>query len=496
MADFSHCSACGSRFADTAARRPLCLVCGHTFCATCVQKRLDDEGGGVCVPCFDCDRSTPAESGTIDDIGVNHLLLQLLQQLAVAAAAAAPPPPLCGFCAPPDVSDASLWCSSCQADLCKGCSSELHSRRCFSSHTVVPLSEKVSEDDDSAARGGAYGARGGRGGRSSGRGRGERKVSDCPEHRGEPQILYCCTCEQSICAYCEKYGDHRRHRIIGLKEVGKRKMKQMAGMIDALEAMGDASAGTRRMESELRMLKEVYSKQVAELESTRDSIPRLLSSLEALSHKSDAALIFESGSTTRAAVELVTSMRDSVEQMYKYPELRAFLPKELKAIRKTLALACGHSGADLTWDITKISPSYGCLYTVSEEGRRAEKTASDGTIINMACKETMKPGDIVAVRIVKIGNISQDHEIGLIDSTHLHTVLPSCWMQSSPHAWYEDFRSWAPEDVVEICFGGPGAETTFSRNGDVVKTVSLGAHVKEVYLTCAMRSVGSAIIIE
>eukprot|EP00009_Paramoeba_aestuarina_P003171 CAMPEP_0201514678 /NCGR_PEP_ID=MMETSP0161_2-20130828/6454_1 /ASSEMBLY_ACC=CAM_ASM_000251 /TAXON_ID=180227 /ORGANISM="Neoparamoeba aestuarina, Strain SoJaBio B1-5/56/2" /LENGTH=538 /DNA_ID=CAMNT_0047911303 /DNA_START=102 /DNA_END=1718 /DNA_ORIENTATION=+ len=69
------CSSCGDKFAETTAKAPILLQCGHSFCRLCVFDRL--EGANVVCGKLGCNGRTPLPSGGVDNLAVSFDLLKI-----------------------------------------------------------------------------------------------------------------------------------------------------------------------------------------------------------------------------------------------------------------------------------------------------------------------------------------------------------------------------------------------------------------------------------
>eukprot|EP00753_Platysulcus_tardus_P020601 PLAT8262.1.p1 GENE.PLAT8262.1~~PLAT8262.1.p1 ORF type:complete len:499 (-),score=183.93 PLAT8262.1:63-1559(-) len=479
------CARCEVAYSDsTADTTPRCLPCGHTICGGCLGKLYAD----TLRQCPVCHKDLPASAS---DVPVNHMVLALLSARGAEAGpeddnddGSSPAEEvvaaveLCGACELDSAAEATLFCASCDTPYCKSCSSDMHSRRAFARHEVVPLSSvdrsgvtgggggSKAEEDDGDVRPGAR---------------------TCLEHRGEPMILYCTRCDVAICAYCEKYGEHATHRIISLSKVGSRKRERLAALQDALIVLDDfETAVTARFLRAVDHAESEWARYAEDLNGYAEMAVPLERELRDIRHEDASYLSDEGMPVLEQASSLCKSALATLKELYTHKELKPLLPAELISLRRALAKARLGGSSDVQWDTSKISSGYAMYYTVTDDDRVGERTAtSSGTITILCAKEPVEAGACWTVRIDSMC-AGTDFQIGYINAEQ---VTPSstatCWLKVAGCGYVDQMNSLAAGQEVTIEFNGT-AGASFTVDGSVIKTET--SAYSKVYPCVAIRN--------
>lgn len=200
------CSLCQSLYTD-----PRFLDCLHTFCLGCLEKQ------GLkphqIIECPKCRQPTPLREKGVNGLMQNSAMLTQVQEIQDGWRN-------CDNCDDtPTVG--SLYCSQCDAHLCKPCSDQLHTQKVNRNHHVVHTMHK-----------GRF-----------------RKPPSCAQHgphEFEPLSYYCMECAIAVCSHCLIKGKHIGHHSIELNQAahaGKVKLDHMIGGIkEKASALQDSIA--------------------------------------------------------------------------------------------------------------------------------------------------------------------------------------------------------------------------------------------------------------
>ena len=171
------CPQCCSKFTSI-VHVPLLLLCGHTFCSSCIDRALNRDPPylkcGVCLICTPIDPQTGLE-----DLTKNKPILDLLECKEFSSVMASSKIDMCAEC---EKEPAVLYCSECMASYCEYCNRQQHTNsKVRSKHKPVHINLKP------------------------------RPQPTCRKHPGQSCVLYCETERQPMCVLCKFYGQHRFH---------------------------------------------------------------------------------------------------------------------------------------------------------------------------------------------------------------------------------------------------------------------------------------------
>lgn len=149
----------------------------------------------------------------------------------------------CDVC---EMRGATIVCPSCAVCLCMSCSQDIHSRKGYHLHQLVPVGEFISSSTESliSTCTGSF-LQGGGGGGASGGGDTESDLlflseRTCKHHPGELTEYACETCLEDICKVCllggeEGGGEHRDHEARLLVDVASDKKEALKRAVDEID---------------------------------------------------------------------------------------------------------------------------------------------------------------------------------------------------------------------------------------------------------------------
>jgi hypothetical protein len=191
------CGVCFERYND-AARAPLMLTCGHTYCAACLTsliKGAGAAGGGGKITCPSGDGVVISVPG-VDVTSFPKNWLTVAQVAAAIAALPAAGQARCEVCE--DLHAATFRCLDCQQHMCE-MATKFHRRQSMTmSHRVVTQAELRSDPTLAEAKAAV--------------------VQLCKNH-GQPLALFDMKCRLQLCPSC--VDDHAGHLVVSLAKAAK-----------------------------------------------------------------------------------------------------------------------------------------------------------------------------------------------------------------------------------------------------------------------------------
>lgn len=197
------CPSCLNNFTSI-VRIPFLLLCGHTFCSSCIDKALNIDPSFL--KCGQCGISTPVDPQTrLEDLSRNKAILDLVDCKDFSSAVASSKIEACAEC---ENEPASVYCSECSASYCDNCSRLQHTgSKVRSKHKPVSINLKP------------------------------RPQPTCKKHPGQSCVLYCETERQPMCVLCKFYGQHRFHNYQLLSNVATNYRSALSKKLEDVEAI-------------------------------------------------------------------------------------------------------------------------------------------------------------------------------------------------------------------------------------------------------------------
>ena len=203
---------------------PRLLICGHTFCSSCLGKLLKNNS----ISCPDCRKTVPVPGG-VAGLTKNYALLKMGNTT---------PQDIEGFhdCEACDVKHpATSWCLDCDYDMC-ATATRFHSRNKASrDHKVVSLEQLA--------------------------------VSVfCTEHK-EQFRLFDEECNHMVCRSCVTL-THENHSLLSLAEVGLKYKQEMEALVTQASAQAQViKDAENRVLNASKDMEKAYKEQRAKIQS-------------------------------------------------------------------------------------------------------------------------------------------------------------------------------------------------------------------------------------
>ena len=171
------CPSCSRRYGKI-VHIPYLLLCGHTYCSSCITFALKNDPSFL--QCGICAIKSPIQpQSESKDLVENEPILELTENKEFISILNNTMIDRCAEC---DRAMATTYCSECSASYCDECSRQQHTgSRVRSKHKPVPINLKP------------------------------RPQPTCKKHPGQSCVLYCETERQPMCVLCKFYGHHRFH---------------------------------------------------------------------------------------------------------------------------------------------------------------------------------------------------------------------------------------------------------------------------------------------
>ena len=199
----SCCQLCGNPFTNLGVRAPLLLLCGHSYCSSCLEKACESCDYPTALKCGICLIVTPLDQLSPKLLPQNEAVLELIGSKEYAAISVQQNPETCAEC---ERRTATQYCSECSASFCETCGKRTHENsRVRSRHKPVPVNLKP------------------------------RPQPTCKKHPGQSCVLYCETEKQPMCVLCKFYNQHRFHKFELMSKVASKYHSSVQEKLKQLE---------------------------------------------------------------------------------------------------------------------------------------------------------------------------------------------------------------------------------------------------------------------
>ena len=184
------CQLCGNKFTHLGVRVPLLLLCGHSYCNSCLEKACNSCDYPSALKCGVCSITTPLDQPNPEGLSENKAMLDVLSSKEYSSMTSGKNPEPCAECVH---KTATMYCSECSASYCERCGERAHEgSRVRAKHKPVPINLKP------------------------------RPQPTCKKHSGQSCVLYCETDNQPMCVLCKFYNQHRFHKFELLSKVASK----------------------------------------------------------------------------------------------------------------------------------------------------------------------------------------------------------------------------------------------------------------------------------
>ena len=201
------CSVCQEQFSET--NEPKILKCLHTFCKSCLEAWLRQQGGGA-LNCPTCRQITECPSNNISSLPSNLFCKQMVDIVEAYSGQGHEDPPHCGNC--DERKSLKFYCADCNNFLCEECAGAHKEMKVLSGHQVKEIGKfKPSDARDYA-----------------------RRANVCKKHNDEVRF-YCEQCVICICRDCAIL-DHRDHSIVSLDNGLQKKKPENENKMQEVQA--------------------------------------------------------------------------------------------------------------------------------------------------------------------------------------------------------------------------------------------------------------------
>ena len=233
------CSVCQEQFSET--NEPKILKCLHTFCKSCLEAWLRQQGGGA-LSCPTCRQITDCPNNDINSLPSNLFYKQMVDIVKAYSGQGQEDSPECGNC--DERKSLKFYCANCNHFLCEDCAVAHRKMKALSGHQVKEIGKfKPSDARDYA-----------------------RRANVCKKHNDEVRF-YCEQCVICICRDCAIL-DHRDHNIVSLDN-GLQKKK-----LEIESKMQEVQLNVPRLRSEKKFLEKQRIRMTKSVEQATEGIHR------------------------------------------------------------------------------------------------------------------------------------------------------------------------------------------------------------------------------
>ncbi|XP_078364658.1 E3 ubiquitin-protein ligase TRIM45-like isoform X2 [Oculina patagonica] len=201
------CPVCQEQFSEI--KDPKILKCFHTFCKSCLEGWLRQQGGGA-LSCPKCRQITECPNNNIASLPSNLFYKQMVDIIEAYSGRGEEDSAQCGNCE--ERKSLKFYCFDCNCFLCEDCAG-LHKKwKDFRGHHVKEIRNFESSDAQDYAR----------------------RSNVCKQHNDEFRF-YCEPCKICICRDCAIL-DHEDHKKITLEKGLEKKKSQLEIKVSEVQA--------------------------------------------------------------------------------------------------------------------------------------------------------------------------------------------------------------------------------------------------------------------
>ncbi|XP_022791129.1 E3 ubiquitin-protein ligase TRIM71-like [Stylophora pistillata] len=234
------CCVCQEQFDEV--NEPKVLKCLHTFCKSCLEHWLRQQGGSR-LRCPTCRQITECPNNNINSLPSNLFYKQMVGIVEAYRGKGREDSPHCGNCE--QRRSLKFYCSDCNCFLCEECSMAHKKLKVLRGHHVKEIGYFVSSDTQDYAR----------------------KLSVCKEHEHQVRF-YCQQCVTYICRDCAIL-EHRDHNFVSIDKGLERKRSEIE------TKMGSVLANGSKLREEKEFLKAQKIRVNKSIEKAKDEVHRV-----------------------------------------------------------------------------------------------------------------------------------------------------------------------------------------------------------------------------
>ena len=203
------CCVCQEQFEVN--NEPKILKCLHTFCKSCLERWLRQQGGGK-LSCPTCRQITKCPNNNINSLPSNLFCKQMVEIVEAYSGKGQEDSPHCGSC--DERKSLKFYCSDCNCFLCEDCSMAHKKLKALSGHLVKEIGNFEARDAQDYTR----------------------KLNVCKEHKDEVRF-YCEQCVLCICRDCAIL-EHRDHNFVSIDKGLEKKKSEIQTKMGEVQANG------------------------------------------------------------------------------------------------------------------------------------------------------------------------------------------------------------------------------------------------------------------
>ena len=234
------CCVCQEQFDEN--NEPKILKCLHTFCKSCLERWLRQQGGKQ-LSCPTCRQITECPNNNINSLPSNLFYKQMVGIVEAYRGKGREDSPQCGNC--DQRRSLKFYCSDCNCFLCEECSTAHKKLKVLSGHHVKEIGNFVSSDAQDYAR----------------------KLNVCKEHKDQVRF-YCDQCVACICRDCAIL-EHRDHNFVSIDKGLDKKRSEIE------TKMGDVLENGSRLRKEKEFLKAQRLRMSESIEKAKKEVHRV-----------------------------------------------------------------------------------------------------------------------------------------------------------------------------------------------------------------------------